>query len=246
MSQEPQAAAGSLTLPAPVRPRVPWLRQVAVLIKKDVLIESRSGELLVTSGFFAVLVVVLSSLAYYLGPTLRGQVAAGVMWVAIAFAAVLSLGKGWQREREHGAFSGVLVAPVARSAIFAAKATGLLLFLFVIEAVVIPTCALLFSLDLTEYGTGLVALALLATPGIAAAGTLFGVITVRTTARDLILAVVLFPLLAPTLVCAVVATRELFNGAPLSDLADFMTLLVTLDVVFIAGGVGMFGSLTEG
>ena len=191
------------------RPLPSWLAQAAILAKKDVLIELRTGEVLVTSGFFAVLVVVLGSLAFYLAPDTRTQVAAGAIWLAVAFSAVLALARLWQRERDEGALEGILTAPVSRSAIFAAKAVSLLSFLVLIELVVVPLSALFFALDLSDVGPGLVAIAALATPGVAAAGTLFGAMTARTQARDLVLAVVLFPLLSPTLLTAVIATREL-------------------------------------
>jgi heme exporter protein B len=201
---------------------------------------------LVTSGFFGVLVVVLSSLAFYLGPETRPQVAAGVVWLAVAFAAVLSLGRLWQRERDDGALDGLLLTPVARSALFAGKALGLLAFLLAIELVVVPLTALFFSLDLDDMGPGLLAIAALATPGVAATGTLFGAMTARTRARDLILAVVLFPLLAPTLLTAVVATRELFGGVPLAELGDYCLILGVFDVAFTAGGLALFGTLLDG
>ena len=111
--------------------------------------------------------------------------------------------------------------------------------------VVIPLAALFFSIDLIVMGPGVVAIALVATPGIAATGTLFGSMTVRTQARDSPLAVVLFPLLAPTLLTAVVATRELFGGLPLAELGDYFVLMGVFDVVFIAGGVALFGTLIE-
>jgi heme exporter protein B len=114
-----------------------------------------------------------------------------------------------------------------------------------IAALVIPIAALLFSLDLTEVGPGLACVALSAAPGLAASGTLFGAMTVRTQARDLLLAVVLFPLLTPTLLCAVAATRELFGGASLNELGDYFLLMGVFDLVFVAGGLGLFGSLIE-
>ena len=86
---------------------------------------------------------------------------------------------------------------------------------------------------------------LLATPGIAAAGTLFGAMTARTGARDLVLASVLFPLLAPTLLAAVAGTRELLGGAPIEQLVDYLKLMGVFAVVFTAGGLGMFGALIE-
>ena len=133
----------------------------------------------------------------------------------------------------------------SRSAIFAGKALGVFAFLLAISLLVIPISALLFALDLTQVGLGLLCIALGAVPGLAASGTLFGAMTVRTQARDLLLAVVLFPLLTPTLLCAVAATRELFAGAALSELGDYFRLLGVFDVVFIAGGLGLFGSLIE-
>jgi heme exporter protein B len=222
-----------------------WLAQTLLILRKDLLIEARTGEVVVTSGFFAVLVVVLASLSLFGGPASARLVASGVIWLSITFAAVLALGKSWQREREESALDGLLVAPLAPSSVFAGKLLGVLLFLLIISVVVIPLTALFFSLDLTSYGFGLALIALGALPGVAAAGTLFGAMTVRTGARDLILAIVLFPLVSPTLLAAVAATRELFGGTPLGELGDYFRLMGVFDLVFVAGGVGLFGTLVE-
>ncbi|HEX6277626.1 MAG TPA: heme exporter protein CcmB [Polyangiaceae bacterium] len=219
--------------------------QVMLVLRKDLAIEARTGEVVVSSGFFAVLCVVLVSLALFGGPTTGRLVAAGAIWISVAFATVLALGRSWQREREEAALDGLLVAPIDKSALFVGKALSVLGFLFAIEIVVIPLAALFFSIDLIRTGPGVVAIALVATPGIAATGTLFGSMTVRTQARDLLLAVVLFPLLAPTLLTAVVATRELFGGVALSELGDYFLLMGVFDLMFGAGGVALFGTLIE-
>ncbi len=221
-----------------------WLRQVAVVYRKDLAIEAATGEVTVTSGFFALLVVVLASLSYFGGPGSARNVAAGTIWISLAFAAVLSLGKSWQRERDEGALDGLLVSPLSRSAIFAGKALSVWTFLLAVLVVVLPLSLLLSAIDASMLGP-LTVVALVATPGVAASGTLFGAMTVRTGARDLLLAVVLFPLLAPTLLAAVAATRELFNGVPLSELGDYLKVMGVFDVVFTAGGLSMFGTLVE-
>ena len=231
--------------PRLVRSRPSWAAYALILFRKDVRIELRSGEVLVTSGFFAVVVIILASLSFYAGADTRHQVASGVIWLAIAFAAVLALGRLWQRERDDGALDGVLLSPVPRSALFAGKALGLMTFLLLIEAVVIPLTAVLFSLDLVILGPGLVVIALAATPGLAAASTLFGAMTARTRARDLVLAIVLFPLLSPTLLAATVATRELLGGASLRELGDYLKIILVFDVAFAAGGLGLFATLLD-
>lgn len=226
--------------------RIPtWWTQVRLIVDKDLRIELRTGEVVTTSTFFAVLIVVMASFSLYSGAASKRLVVAAVVWLAIAFAAVLSLGRAWQRERDEGALTGVVVSPIAASALFAGKATGLMLFLFAIELVVIPLACLLFAVDLLEAGPGFLLMALFATPGIAATGTLFGAMTVRTRARDLMLAVVLFPLLSPVLLSSVAGTRELLGGASLAELGDYLRLMAIFDLVFVAGGLALFGLLLE-
>ena len=232
--------------PEPVaRATVGWTRQAWIIFQKDLKLELSTGEVITTSGFFAVLVVVISSLSFFSGHDASVQVAPGVIWVAVAFASVLALSRTWQRERENDALSGLLALPVARSAIFAGKALALLIFIFAIELLVIPATAVLFNLSLLEAAPGLALLCLGATPGIAAAGTLFGAMTVRTAARDLVLASVLFPLLAPTLLAAVAGTRALLGGATIAELTDYLELMGAFTVIFVAGGLGLFATLIE-
>lgn len=241
MQSGSQAAEPMLTVRPPG-----WLRQALLIARKDLLIEVQSGEVVATSGFFALLVVITASLSFYGGPATKQLVAAGVLWLSVAFATVLALSRTWQRERDEDALEGLLSAPVSRSAVFAGKMLGIWAFIGVVECVVLPATALFFSLELADFGLGLLLISLLATPGIAATGTLFGAMTVRTRARDLILAIVLFPLLSPTLLAAVVATRELLNHTPIVELGDYFRLMAVFDLTFVAGGLALFGSLTDG
>lgn len=245
-SEQPTAAEAPAGCAAPGRARPGWMRQALLVARKDLAIELATGEIVTTSGFFAVLVAVIASLAFFAGQDATQRVAPGVIWVSVAFASVLALSRTWQREREEGALAGLLVLPISRSAVFAGKALGLCLFIAAVEIIVIPATALLFAVDLAKTGAGLALFCLAATPGIAASGTLFGAMTVRTRARDLVLASVLFPLLAPTLLAAVAGTRELFGGAELAELTDYVALMAVFDVVFIAAGVGLFDLMIEG
>jgi heme exporter protein B len=227
------------------RRRVGWAEQAWLVFRKDLLIEISTREIITTSGFFAVLLAVIGARSFYFDDRASRAIAPGIIWVTVAFASVLALSRSWQRERENDALAGLLVMPVARSAIFAGKALGILLFVLSIELLTVLTTALLLGIALGEVWLGLAALSLCATPAVAAAGTLFGAMTVRTSARDLVLASVLFPLLAPTLITATVATRDLFAGIALADLGDYFVLMGVFAFLFIAGGLGMFASLIE-
>jgi heme exporter protein B len=224
-----------------------FIHETILIAKKDLAIERATGEIVTTTGFFALLLTVLSSRAFWTYTTeFDALLAPGVIWLSVTFASVLGLSRSWTREREEGALRGLVVAPLSRSAIFAGKAIGVLAFITAIEILVVPAAALLLGFDLGKYVGALATIALLANVGIAATGTLFGAMTVRTRARDLVLASVLLPLLAPTLITAVVATRDLFSGVALGELGDYLELMLIFDVVFSAAGLGLFGLLIEG
>jgi heme exporter protein B len=221
------------------------LVQTLIVARKDLAIERRTGEIVVTGGFFGALLAVLASVAFYAGPAGSHYLAPGAIWLATAFSAVLALGRTWQREREDGALDALLAGPVSRPAVFFGKAIGVALFLLAIEAIVVPIVSLMLHVDLGSIVGPLALLLFLATVGVAASGTLFGAMTVKTRARELILAAVLFPLLSPTLVVGVSATRELVDGAKLAELMDYVKLLVAFDVLFVAIGAAVFGPVIE-
>jgi heme exporter protein B len=228
-----------------------FARAALAVLGKDVRIELATREIVTTAAFFAVLVAILASVAFVTGPQTTTRVAPGALWLSIVFAAILALGRTWQREREESAFVGLLVSPVPRAAIWCGKAVGVLLFLFAVEAVVVPLVALLFHVELGLVAGPLALVMVFGTVGVAATGTLFGAMTVRTGARELLLATVLFPLLSPSLVSSVAATREIFyaavdgRAATLDDVRDWLVLLGIFDAVSILGGVAMFGALVE-
>jgi heme exporter protein B len=218
---------------------------------KDVRIEAATREIVTTAAFFAALVAILASVAFATGPQTTTRVAPGALWLAVLFSSVLALGRSWQREREESALVGLLVSPIPRAAIWCGKALGVLAFIVAVEVVLVPLVALLFHVDLPAVAGALALVLLLGSIGVAAIGTLFGAMTVRTRARELLLATVLFPLLSPALVSGVAATREIFYAAAsgqaidLVELRGWFILLGVFDLVAIAGGLAMFGALVE-
>jgi heme exporter protein B len=219
--------------------------QAWLVARKDLTIEIRTREIVTTAGFFAALVAIVTSVAFTSGPETTKRVAPGALWVSIAFSSILALGRTWSRERDDGALLGLLVTPLSRAALYLGKAAGVFAFVSAVELIVVPLIALIFHVDLPEIAGPLALILALGTVGVAANGTLFGAMTVRTRARDLLLASVLFPLLTPCLLSGVAATRELIVGAKLADLTDYVYLLLAFDGVGLVLGILMFGMLID-
>jgi heme exporter protein B len=219
-----------------------WSAALLVL-RKDLQIELRTGEVTVTTGLFATLVTLLASLSFFIDEATARLVAPGVLWVSVAFAGVLAMGRSWSRERDNDVFRGLMLSPAPRAALYVGKLLGTLVFLAVVESVVLLEVAVLFNLDLAPVFGPLVLLLVLGTIGFAAAGNLFAAMGVRTSARDLVLAVALFPVIAPALLCGVIGTRELLAGAPIADTWAWVKILIAFDLTFVTAGILLFEPL---
>lgn len=220
-----------------------FFRGTALVLGKELRIELRTGEILITAGLFGLLVTVLTSLAFFLDDVTSQKIAPGVLWVSACFAAVLAMGRVWSRERESDAMRGLLLSPIPRSAIYTGKMLGTLLLVLAIELVLLPVVAILFRLDILATITQAGPVLALGSVGYVAMGTLFASMSVRTRARELMLSVVLFPLASPGLLAGVVATRELFGGAPVEDIVDWLRVLAAFDLVALGCGVVLFEPL---
>jgi heme exporter protein B len=236
------------------------------ICKKDIRIERRTGEIVATAGVFSIVIGFLSSMAFHVNQATNAATAAGTIWITIFFAAVLSFGRVWQRERDESALTGLLVAPIPRASIFVGKALATLGMILIIEIPLVALCMFVFQIDFTNgvglksmtveelvvakqsRGAHLPAFLLLLVMGTAAlsfVGTLFGAMTVRTRARDLVLAIVLFPLLSPVLVCGVVGTRKAFELQPFESYSGFLGLMAVSVVITLLLGIGLFGPLVD-
>ena len=218
-------------------------RAALLVLRKDLQIELRTGEVTVTTGLFATLVTLLASLSFFIDEATARLVAPGVLWVSVAFAGVLAMGRTWSRERDNDVFRGLMLSPAPRSALYVGKLLGTLVFLAAVESVVVLEVGVLFNLELLPVLGPMVLLLVLGTIGFAAAGNLFAAMGVRTSARDLVLAVALFPVIAPALLCGVIGTRELLAGAPLQDIWAWVKILVAFDLTFVTAGILLFEPL---
>jgi heme exporter protein B len=233
----------SLAAPRPAGPTA--LVAAWEICRKDVRIERRTGEIVATAGVFAILVGFLASMAFRVDDKTNASTAAGTIWITIFFAAVLSFGRVWQRERDESALTGLLVAPIPRASIFLGKALAIFGMIVVVEVPLVLLTSFLFHIDAFALAGELAAFCVTGTLALSLLGTLFGAMTVRTRARDLVLAIVLFPLLSPVLVCGVVGTRKVFEGQPFETWSGFLGLMGVFDFVALAAGIGLFGALVD-
>ena len=208
-----------------------YLQQVGALLLKDLLIELRTKDILLSSLVFGVLVLTVFAFAFELRAESVLLVSPGVLWVAVLFAGTLALGRAYSHERERGSLEGLLLCPMDRSAVYVAKFLTITVLLLLVCAVLLPVFSAFFSVS--ALNLPVVAVVLLGVIGFAAVGTVYGAMAVNTRAREVMLPVLLFPVLVPLVIAVVKATGLFMDGEPWVAARSWVNLLIGFDVLYL-------------
>ena len=196
-----------------------YLRDVGTLARKDLVLELRARDTLPAMLLFVVSTLVVFH--FVLPGDTSDLAAAGLLWVALIFTALLGLSRAFAAEGEQGVIDGLVLAPSDRSAIWLGKALSILVFLGLAELVALPAFALFFG----AVDGALVVGVVLADLGIAAVGTLLAAMATASRSRELLLPLLFLPLAIPIVVGGVGASVT-------DDPARYVAFLALYDSLF--------------
>ncbi len=224
---------------------MPLLRAAWAIAWKDVRLELRTRDVIISALVFGLIVVVVFNFGLNRTPGSLASVAPGLLWVAYAFIGVLSMNRAFAREMEQGALDGLLTSPISRDAIFLGKTLGSLIFMLVIQGILLPVFAVMLGLPTLSPLLGLIIF--LATLGFATVGTFFAGIAVQTRSREILLPVLFFPVVVPVIIAAVEASALALQGGSTDAIwTRWVPLLVVFDALFLVICSWMFNSVFEG
>jgi heme exporter protein B len=222
-----------------------FFRVALLVLRKDLTVEVRSREVIYTTLFFAVSCVLAFSVALVKEGRAPEDGAAGILWIAIAFAGTLALGRTFERERQADTLRALMLAPVERPALYVGKLAGIVGLLIAAELVLVPLIALLFQASaLFSQPLWLAGILVSGTIGYCAVGTLFAAMLMRARSRDVLLPLLLYPITIPVIIAGVKGTAALLAGSPdLGVVRFWLALLVSFDVVFVTLALWTFEPL---
>lgn len=226
------------------------LHDAWIMTRKDLRIEwvtrVATGQVLP----FGALVLVLFGLA--LNPDLvvvgndrrsvLAQIAPGLFWVTILLSSLLALGRSFAIESNDGNLDALKMAGLDPAGVFVGKALAVAIQLFAIEVILGFGAFVLYG---TPLGNPVMLLCsvILATVGIAAAGTVYAGIASGIRARDTLVPLLVLPILAPVLLAATLSTEAAVFGG--SSGWSWVMLLGVFAVIYLGVGMLAFGPVME-
>jgi heme exporter protein B len=222
-----------------------FLSQIFLLLRKDLLLELRRRESLLTMFFFGTLLLFVFHFSFDLAPERVTEMAPALLWLAFLFTGTLGLAQLFEAERGNHCLEALLLSPMDRGALFLAKTAFNLILMVLVEIVVIPLFWILFNLRSWDVIPNLFLVTLLGTVGFCVLGTLLSAVTLKARARELLLPLVLFPLMIPVILGTIRCMETILRAGELGEALPWLRLLIGFDVIFLTVGVLIFDWVIE-
>lgn len=218
-------------------------RDAALVAGKDLRLELRSRVAINQVAPLALLILVLFAFALDPDSNVLRKATPGLFWIAVLFSGLLGIQRAFSIESSDGNRDALRLSGLDPGGIFLGKFAAIAVQLVALEVLLLVGVAVLYGARLD----GFVLLALtcvVATAGIAAAGTLYGVLAAGLRVRETLLPLLLLPVLAPVLLGSTRAFEAAIGGTP-AEGWPWVGLLAIFALVYIGCGVASFGSLLE-
>ena len=223
--------------------KTPFLTVMLAIVSKDLRGEMRSREILSAMTIFAFLCILVFSFALELDRVARQEAISGALWVTLIFASLLGFNRSLAQEGDQGNLDALLLAPVARSALYFGKLLSNYLFTLLVALLILPLMTVIYNSDLLN-GWLLLTTAL-GLFSFSTIGTLLSLLTLHTGSREALLPIAMLPVALPLLLTAVRASSNILNGAPTGQWLVWLQLLAAVSVIYLALGWLLCGFVLE-
>ena len=216
---------------------------IKTMLWKDLLLELKSKDVIISIVSFALLALVIFNFAFGSSSQLASLIAPGAIWVSITFAGVIGLNRLFVIEHDQGSIVGLLLTPVSRDSIYFGKMLSMFVFLTISEIILLPIYAILFNTSITH--PIFLLIVVLGTIGFASLGTLFSAMAVNTRSREIMLPVMFLPIVMPILIGSVVASANVLDGGGWSDAARGIHIIIVFDVLSLVVSPLLFEQIMQ-
>jgi heme exporter protein B len=221
------------------------LRAIAAVFVKDVRQELRSKAVMTATLFFAGITLLIIAFAVGADETLLAVIAPGALWVALAFAGVMTASQGYASEQEDGAFEQLLMYPVPRAALFLGKLLGNWTYMVLLGLLLLPVSTVMYGASLGGRWPLLLLVIVLGTLAFSLISTFYAALTANLRARDSLLPLLMFPVIIPALLASVRASTEIMRMSDLTQAFDWLKLLTGFILVYLVVCTAIFHFIVE-
>jgi heme exporter protein B len=178
-------------------------------------------------------ILLLFAFAFDPSPDMIVEFGGGLLWIVFVFAGALIVNRAFARELPNDCIDVLVSSPASGASLFLGKATAAFVLLFGIECICLPVFGILYNVTWWRNLSGLLGILALGTWAMACVGVFISALTVNLRLREVMLPMLVYPVLIPAILPAMMLTNTLLTGQPIpSDFMVWLRLLIGFNVMF--------------
>ncbi|MAR75818.1 MAG: hypothetical protein CMG18_05475 [Candidatus Marinimicrobia bacterium] len=215
------------------------------LVRKDLLLEFRTKEIIIPMFTFGLAIILIFSLSFNASQEINHTFSPGLLWIIILFVSSLGLHRMFVLEKEFDAFTLNLAAPIDRGTIFISKVVSGTILLLIAEIMIIPPFVVFMNLSIPSNWPIMMLILIIGDLGIMSIGAIISSLSMRAKLSEILFPILFFPLVSPHLIACVKATNYWFKGIPFINWQSWVYLIITFFIIFFLVGFMIFDFIAE-
>ncbi len=215
------------------------------LIKKELLMELRSKQIILSMLFFGLAIILIFAFSSNVSKVVLSNYAPGMFWLMNLFIVILGVHRSFAYEKDYDAFSLLISSPVDRGIIFIAKWISGFLFITITQLVILIPFFKLLLLDIPIETFLFISTALLINLAIMAVANLVSGIVIRSNFSEILLPLLLFPLLSPLTIAATKISKSIIDLESFAMWNVWVLIVASVVVIFGLAGYALFDHIIE-
>ena len=215
------------------------------LVRKDLLLELRTKEIIIPMFAFGLVIILIFSLSFNASQEINHTFSPGLLWIIILFISSLGLHRMFVLEKEFDAFTLNLAAPIDRGVIFLSKVISGTIILLIAEILIIPPFVIFLNLSIPSNWPIMILILIIGDLGIMSIGAIISGLSMRAKLSEILFPILFFPLVSPHVIACVKATNYWFKEIPFFNWQSWIYLMITFFIIFFLVGFMIFDFITE-
>ncbi len=211
------------------------MRSIGALFRHEFMLAMRDGGTIGTVlGFYAIAVAMMP---IAVGPDLKllARIAAGVLWISLLLATLLSLGRLFERDLEDGTLDLYVMSAVPLEMVVFVKALAHWLTTSVMLVVLTPVLALFLNAEFATMGVVVLTM-LVGTVALSFIGAIGAALTIGSKRGGVLVALLVLPLYVPTLIYGITSVT-MATLTPGDAISAFMLLGAISLIAVVVGPI---------
>lgn len=215
------------------------------LIKKELLIEFRSKQIILSMLIFGLAIILIFALSSNISSEILSNYSAGMFWLMNLFVVVIGVHRSFAYEKEFDAFSLLVSAPVDRGMIFLSKWISGFIFITTTQLIIIAPFFKLLLLDIPENISFFILTSLLINLAMMSIASIVSGIVIRSNFSEVLLPLLMFPLLSPLMIAATKISNDIINSQSYELWNVWVLIIASIVVLFGLAGYALFDFIVE-